>query len=185
MAITTFNEYQELASRTANEHKYEQVNYAMGLIGETGELIDGYKKFIFHSHPLDNLYVKKEAGDVLWYVSQILRYYKIHLANVFDTFYTMKDELTSGEFQPILATASLELSKSVGKISELILRKTQGKRLRRKTLINELAGVFVNLFTLIIFCGLTIEEVAEANIEKLKARYPDGFDTEKSINRIE
>lgn len=185
MAIT-FDEYQKLAARTANDHKYEQANYAMGLTGESGELIDGYKKFLFHSHPLDNDYIKKEAGDVLWYTSQIMRYYKIHLGNVFDTFYTIKNELiSSGDYRPILASASLELSKSVGKISEVILRKTKGKRLRRKTLVKLLAEVFVSLFTLVLFCGLTIEEVAEANIEKLKTRYPEGFDPEKSINRTE
>lgn len=33
--------------------------------------------------------------------------------------------------------------------------------------------------------GVSLEEVARKNIEKLKARYPDGFDPDKSINRVE
>lgn len=33
--------------------------------------------------------------------------------------------------------------------------------------------------------GVTLEEVAKINIKKLKNRYPDGFDIEKSINRDE
>lgn len=33
--------------------------------------------------------------------------------------------------------------------------------------------------------GVTLQTVAEVNIEKLKARYPEGFDESKSINRKE
>ena len=33
--------------------------------------------------------------------------------------------------------------------------------------------------------GLTLEEVLEHNIEKLKKRYPEGFSAEKSLHRAE
>ena len=33
--------------------------------------------------------------------------------------------------------------------------------------------------------GLTLEEIARRNIDKLRKRYPDGFDPERSINREE
>lgn len=33
--------------------------------------------------------------------------------------------------------------------------------------------------------GTDLENVAERNIEKLRARYPHGFTTERSINRVE
>ncbi len=33
--------------------------------------------------------------------------------------------------------------------------------------------------------GLTLEEVLEHNIEKLKKRYPEGFSAEKSLHRTE
>lgn len=34
-------------------------------------------------------------------------------------------------------------------------------------------------------CGLsmTLEEIAQINIDKLRARYPDGFDPERSLHR--
>ena len=35
------------------------------------------------------------------------------------------------------------------------------------------------------YCELTLEEILERNIEKLKKRYPEGFSTERSINREE
>ena len=31
--------------------------------------------------------------------------------------------------------------------------------------------------------GLRLEDIASKNIEKLRARYPEGFDAERSINR--
>jgi NTP pyrophosphatase (non-canonical NTP hydrolase) len=34
-------------------------------------------------------------------------------------------------------------------------------------------------------CDITLEDVAKANIEKLKARYPEGFETDKSLHRKE
>ena len=31
--------------------------------------------------------------------------------------------------------------------------------------------------------GWELDEIAQMNIDKLKARYPDGFETEKSLHR--
>ena len=33
--------------------------------------------------------------------------------------------------------------------------------------------------------GYGLEDIFQMNIDKLKARYPDGFDANKSINRAE
>lgn len=67
--------YQDLAKRTANlnngDRKNRLTNWAMGLSGETGELIDHLKKHVHHGHDLDVEYVKKELGDVMWYWSSI------------------------------------------------------------------------------------------------------------------
>lgn len=43
----------------------------LGLAGESGELLDLFKKWIFHGKPLDESHAKKELGDVLWYVAEI------------------------------------------------------------------------------------------------------------------
>lgn len=84
-----FNNYQYLASRTAPKKPEENqdvtyllANFAMGLAGEAGETVDYLKKVIFHSHQLDIDNVKKELGDVLWYVSQLARLCDIDLNDV-------------------------------------------------------------------------------------------------------
>lgn len=33
--------------------------------------------------------------------------------------------------------------------------------------------------------GFDLESVMQMNLEKLRARYPDGFDPERSVNRVE
>lgn len=79
------------------------LNSALGLAGETGELVDLVKKHTYHDHPLDTARVLLEAGDVLFYLTALV------------------DQL-----------------------------------------------------------GYGLDEVAEMNMDKLKARYPDGWDAERS-----
>lgn len=84
------------------------INSVMGLCGESGEAIDIVKKWFAHGHELDKEHLKKELGDVAWY----------------------------------LAEASSAL-------------------------------------------GFTLEEILDANIDKLRKRYPEGFETKKSVERDE
>lgn len=95
----TGNEYQKLASRTndgkasdrlfdkialiqfvketganANLAKYDLggvMNACLGLAGEVGELNDMIKKWVFHEKELDETHLKKELGDVMWYVAMM------------------------------------------------------------------------------------------------------------------
>lgn len=104
------NDYQKEALRTASSIKEEDLilNGALGLSGESGEVADIIKKYMFQGHELDKEKLIDELGDVCWYIA--------------------------------------------------ILAK-----------------------------GLNVEldEVLLHNVEKLRTRYPKGFDTQKSINRDE
>lgn len=107
----TINEYQQLAMKTLNPQLSEKdvlINGVMGLCGESGEAIDIVKKWLAQGHELDKEKLKKELGDICWYLAET-------------------------------ATA----------------------------------------------LGYDLEEIMGANIEKLKKRYPKGFDSEKSVNRTE
>lgn len=79
------NHYQNKASRTIPKEKWFRTNltnFSMGLSGETGELVDHFKKHLFHGHEMDMEEVKKEIGDVLWYLSSIATILKIDLSEV-------------------------------------------------------------------------------------------------------
>lgn len=68
-----FNEYQQLAQRTANQsldHNTRLLIAALGL-GESGEVQNIIKKHIGHGHDLDKEDVCDELGDILWYVVEV------------------------------------------------------------------------------------------------------------------
>jgi NTP pyrophosphatase (non-canonical NTP hydrolase) len=73
----TFSEYQIQSKKTA---KYPAIGHpvvypVLGLAGESGEVADKIKKIfrdkngVFSAEDLEM--IKKELGDVLWYISQI------------------------------------------------------------------------------------------------------------------
>lgn len=115
-------EYQNLAMRTNDGNancrlRQAQVdniefdvggifNACLGLSGEVGEFNDMIKKWVFHEKELDVEHLKKECGDILWYVAMIC-----HSLN------------------------------------------------------------------------WNMDEIMQMNIDKLKARYPEGFDVDKANNR--
>ena len=61
----------------------------------------------------------------------------------------------------------------------------QGHELDREKLIKELGDIAWYLAEMATVLDVSLEEVLERNIEKLKKRYPEGFDKNKSINREE
>lgn len=61
----------------------------------------------------------------------------------------------------------------------------QGHELNREALIKELGDVAWYLAETAYALDVPLEEVLERNIAKLRARYPQGFETEKSILREE
>lgn len=44
---------------------------ALGLAGESGEVVDLIKKALYHRHNLDRVKLKLELADTLWYLSNI------------------------------------------------------------------------------------------------------------------
>ena len=69
----TINEYQALAMTTLNprlSRKDVLINSVMGLCGESGEAIDIVKKWLAHGHELDKEHLKKELGDIAWYLAE-------------------------------------------------------------------------------------------------------------------
>lgn len=52
-------------------------------------------------------------------------------------------------------------------------------------MVEELGDVLWYCAELAVGLGVTLEDVAAANIDKLRARYPQGFDAERSRNRDE
>ena len=60
-----------------------------------------------------------------------------------------------------------------------------GHELNRQRLIEELGDVAWYLAETAYALGVELDEVLSLNIEKLRRRYPEGFDSERSIHREE
>lgn len=107
----TGNTYQSLAERTINDELLptELLNHALhGMVGEIGEIHSLYQK-LYQGHQIPDVeHLKKEVGDLLWFIAE--------------------------------------------------------------------------------FCtvnGWELDDIMKLNIEKLIARFPNGFESDKSVNRVE
>jgi NTP pyrophosphatase (non-canonical NTP hydrolase) len=80
----TINEYQKLALRTSNIETKEGLllNGALGLAGETGEVVDHIKKYFFQGHTLDKNLLVKELGDVCWYIAILAKALNVDLETI-------------------------------------------------------------------------------------------------------
>ena len=59
----------------------------------------------------------------------------------------------------------------------------QGHELDKEKLLKELGDIAWYLAETAYALDIPLDEVFEGNIAKLRARYPQGFDTEKSVHR--
>lgn len=77
-----FNEYQAAANRTLYGTEQVLTNCALGLAGESGQLIDLIKNYTFRGKELNREQLIHEMGDVLWYLSQIAQWADIPFEEV-------------------------------------------------------------------------------------------------------
>lgn len=83
----TFDEYQAAALRTADlTRKNELFHLVLGLSGEAGEISEKFKKLVrdhdTDESKIDREDIRKELGDVLWYVAVLSKYLDINLEDV-------------------------------------------------------------------------------------------------------
>ncbi|WP_085523872.1 nucleoside triphosphate pyrophosphohydrolase family protein [Tuberibacillus sp. Marseille-P3662] len=72
------NDYQKATERTAGKFddlQTELVAWAMGIGGESGEVVDAIKKIAFHGHYIGSdearLKIVYELGDLLFYITRM------------------------------------------------------------------------------------------------------------------
>ena len=86
--------------------------------------------------------------------------------------------------QDSLIMASMGLAGETGEVVDLLKKHLfHGHSLEKDKVIKELGDVLWYLSALCNTLHISLEDVIEANVAKLRARYPDGFDIERSINR--
>ncbi|MEI6864072.1 MAG: nucleoside triphosphate pyrophosphohydrolase family protein [Candidatus Adlerbacteria bacterium] len=87
-----FDEYQKLAARTAVFNKqdsdYILMYLSMGIAGESGEVVEKVKHIIRDAGGVVSEEkregIKKEIGDVLWYLSQLAKELNLSFGDIAD-----------------------------------------------------------------------------------------------------
>lgn len=93
------------------------------------------------------------------------------------------EELTHVE---LVMNAALGLCGESGEVADMIKKfRFQGHMLRRDSLAKELGDVAWYLAVGAYAIDYDLETILQMNVDKLKARYPDGFSTDRSLHRAE
>ena len=88
--------------------------------------------------------------------------------------------------QETLINGVMGLCGESGEVIDLVKKHLhQGHPLDREKLIKELGDIAWYLAEVAYVLDTDLDTVLEQNIAKIKARYPEGFDIEKSIHRNE
>lgn len=172
-------EYQAAAMRTApNIGKVEmRLNAMMGLVGESGEVVDCLKKWRFQSgenYPLPVDTLVKEIGDVYWYCALMAQACGFSLGDV--PVWDVREPDTVKDPKDYLCDIALQIAANCSDMQEY----KHGKDVMR------------NLETIMTMCGDILamagsdeSRAMERNVTKLKLRYPEGFDPMRSLHRTE
>jgi NTP pyrophosphatase (non-canonical NTP hydrolase) len=180
MALTLV-EYAEVARSMAiypSDRVYEYPS--LGLGGEIGELCEKLDAREFKVRPVSDTDLRKEFGDVLWYVMNTALDAKIDI-----------DELVPDCCSGLRAATFAEIQKAVpssrpgilaglgGKACELAKKyiRDDGVTMtdkRRDNVHLTLIQILLCLGGLCNLCGLSLEEAAQENLDKLQSRKDRG-----------
>lgn len=128
-------------------------------------------------------HAEEELIDALQYLEHLKEAYNDNLTA--NDYQRMAMRTASGlDKHSLILNGVMGLNGEAGECIDIMKKHIfQGHELDREHLIEELGDVAWYLAICCEGLGVSLEEVMEKNIEKLKARYPEGFDKARSINR--
>ena len=86
----------------------------------------------------------------------------------------------------VLSNVGLGLAGEAGEVADEIKKHLHHKHpLNKEKIVKELGDVCWYVALAATVLGVDLDVIMQINIDKLKARYPEGFDPEKSLHRKE
>lgn len=84
-----FENYQYEAHKTSRffsepNQRENMLMASLGLAGETGEIVDYIKKYVFHGHNIHVEKIKDELSDLLWYLAEMASCFNLDLEDIAD-----------------------------------------------------------------------------------------------------
>lgn len=83
--VTDLMDYDPVICRLEDIHTVRLFHAAMGMDTEQGEFMDMLKKHILYGKPLDEVNLKEELGDLLWYIALALDELGADFESIFET----------------------------------------------------------------------------------------------------
>ena len=93
---------------------------------------------------------------------------------------TMNPRLTKEEAQ---LHSLFEMCGELGEVQSIFQKVYQGHQIKKEDLKLELGDLMWGIAEFCTVNNFDLNEIAEMNIDKLRKRYPEGFEEERSINR--
>jgi NTP pyrophosphatase (non-canonical NTP hydrolase) len=108
----------------------------------------------------------------------------------FDTYQELSRRTMNGSpvltLEQRLANFALGVAGESGEIADYLKKVVfHGHPLEHSRLADELGDVLWYLAALASTTGLSLDEIAEGNVAKLRRRYPDGFNHGDSLRRVD
>lgn len=148
-------------------------NYSLGLAGETGELIDEFKKTLFRGKSYNEKNVILESGDVLFYLiglkQQLEKYDGSYMTDEPMNYYV------SGSMEFGLARRIpqlLEMLRLLGKIENYLDLVVVYNRKCSYDVYVQLNNMLQALIQFLASLDISVEDVFRENIKKLNEREP-------------
>ena len=86
----------------------------------------------------------------------------------------------------LMLNGAMGLNGEAGEVIDLLKKHMfQGHRLDKEHFAKELSDCLWYIAVGAKGAGYTLDEIAQMNVEKLRKRYPNGFEVEKSLHRAE
>jgi len=171
----SLSEYQKRAMNTAIYPKRgRNILYPMlGLIGETGELVEKIKKVIRDDNgkitAARRESIRSEMGDILWYLAAICTEAKIDLGAAY--LLVNKDKNVRQDLFLLI----LQLPHVLSQISKSVEYCMDSDVSKHQTDIGDnIATMLKLLMNICLVCALDLNKVAEKNLEKLWDRHTRG-----------
>lgn len=183
--IQTWKDYAKFADRTANANlsvDEKLFNGRLGLQTEVGEFCEYFKKHLHQGHELSLRKLELEVGDSGWYIAELLNYKGWELKEFFSDVALKK------------INNHIEYNVRFNNNKEILLDEIDNYRMDiKKSILSDapmlidvyIYGLFEKMVTLLRLYGskMSIMELLTLNILKLRARFPDRFSVDASVNR--
>jgi NTP pyrophosphatase (non-canonical NTP hydrolase) len=178
--IQTLQEYQELAIRTYVDLGSQEKNsrhMTLGVITETGEVIDIFKKLLAYNKPMDLVNLGEEIADIAWYVVNNCTNQNLVLNEDFEEAFEYCTNLVKEDMFNVEDLSPEHKSEAIliGILSTYCIP--------LNNLFNAPIVQLAMLRLITSWYDLDFFQCLTNNIDKLKVRYPEKFTEEAAQNR--